>query len=487
MPGFAAPGVLFFHAHSSERDLAATLAKALLGRYRLVEPCAGAFAMSLVYRQCGHNQRYFDASDVSFFSTVLGYAITATPFEDLGAEIDGVPYQPTGNHAHDAATLILEQYRLGLEKKEGVYWTELLKSLVLRKDQHLDSLAHSIKQMTEKLRGMRYRPLCMWRHLGEVADAPRALVCVNPPSYKGGFEKFFYAGERLKWNEPEYEIFDPGTDYERLYRESRNYKALVVCLQEAEVEATKPGVFYARHVRPGANVYVWSNRPDEIKKLTGVMAVPRSMNEPEKLPYPIIRPDYEITPETTIALDRMSSANAPYYKDLWIHRIEPKFAAFNFALYLNGRLAGIAGYDARAINKIGFRHDKGRNDLILTYAVAAPHRGRLTRLVTMLALTRYAVDRFVDPWSAVRSKSIVTIEMSRYPEAKGLRGLMKLESRKEEKGRYRLVYVADIVERIPHETLQAWLRKEQEWKRSRESRRPATNSVKSGDLTSATT
>ena len=169
MSGFMSPGVLFFHAHQSERDLTATLAKALSGRYRLVEPCAGAFAMALVYRQCGHNPRYFDTSDVLFFSTVLGYAITATPFEDLGAEIDGMPFQPTGNHARDAAILLFEQQRLKLEEKQGAYWSELRKSLFLHRDQHVEHLAGSIRQLIERLRGMRYRPLCMWRHLEEVA------------------------------------------------------------------------------------------------------------------------------------------------------------------------------------------------------------------------------------------------------------------------------------------------------------------------------
>lgn len=59
--------------------------------------------------------------------------------------------------------------------------------------------------------------------------------------------------------------------------------------------------------------------------------------------------------------------------------------------------------------------------------------------------------------------------MTKYPEAKEMRGLMKLEERKKySKFGYRLTYKSDFKDRTEQETLIEWLRRENMWRKERQ-------------------
>ena len=56
------------------------------GYTRFVEPCAGAFAMSHIAAQCGYKPSEIEASDVSMFTSIMGYAITGQSLEERKSE-----------------------------------------------------------------------------------------------------------------------------------------------------------------------------------------------------------------------------------------------------------------------------------------------------------------------------------------------------------------------------------------------------------------
>ena len=75
---FAAPGALFIgQVHSDQQKFLKEIlvnAKAQ-GFTRVVEPCAGSFAMSNLAVQAGFKPEQIEASDVTLYSSVLGYGI----------------------------------------------------------------------------------------------------------------------------------------------------------------------------------------------------------------------------------------------------------------------------------------------------------------------------------------------------------------------------------------------------------------------------
>lgn len=62
----------------------------------------------------------------------------------------------------------------------------------------------------------------------------------------------------------------------------------------------------------------------------------------------------------------------------------------------------------------------------------------------------------------------MTVMITKYPESKEMRGLMKLVSKDyEPRTGYKLKYRCDLQDRTKGETLQEWLMKEERWKKQR--------------------
>ena len=93
---------------------------------------------------------------------------------------------------------------------------------------------------------------------------------------------------------------------------------------------------------------------------------------------------------------------------------------------------------------------------------------RLNRLLYMLAINKEQVWQYLDDIQKETIKGVATTMITRYPESKEMRGLMKLvNKKKDDKCGYKLQYRTDIKERNHKETLEEWLKKEEQWKKAR--------------------
>jgi hypothetical protein len=167
-------------------------------------------------------------------------------------------------------------------------------------------------------------------------------------------------------------------------------------------------------------------------------------------------------PKSKVEVRAIPQRNARYYKDLWLHRINGKDASWDFGVFVDGYLAGVGGFDAALMDyRAG---DAWQDALILFYSLGVPgHESRLTRLVMELALSREVVDTIVPIWQAVRTEQIVTINLTKYPESKQNRGILKLvEKKKDKEHGFRLTYAAPLRDRNVQETYRRWLQREQQ-------------------------
>lgn len=58
--------------------------------------------------------------------------------------------------------------------------------------------------------------------------------------------------------------------------------------------------------------------------------------------------------------------------------------------------------------------------------------------------------------------------LTKYPENKEVRGIMKLVNRQTDKNNgFKLTYEAEITDRTEEETLKEWLRRERQWQKNR--------------------
>ena len=158
------------------------------GYTRFVEPCAGTFAMSNLAIQNGYKPEQIETSDVSMMSSVMGYAITGKPLDELEIHAQGF----SDEELLDPAVALYAQMYLRTSKTAGnEYFFNLLKDLRDRREEHIEHIRQSLENIKKEMYGMTYRPLDMWDHLDEVLDDPHTLVIANPPTYFSGYRKSY--------------------------------------------------------------------------------------------------------------------------------------------------------------------------------------------------------------------------------------------------------------------------------------------------------
>lgn len=470
MAKFQDPGTFFLGTLvPAEQKFLKTLIETALknGYTKFVEPCAGAFAMSHLAVQAGFKPNQIESSDVSMFTSIMGYAITGRPLEELCLRAKGFDDDELLN---PAVALYAWKY-LNLAKNAGKdYFYNYLVDMEQRRDVHIKSIAEQLDRAKKILGGMSYRALDMWKHLDEVLDDPHALIVANPPTYLAGFEKYYDTCGNMTWKEPEYSLFDPNNGLQELMDKVRNAKCLVVCYEENSPGKTAGSPVFARYgVRNGINVYLTSNRPDEAAFLAKGKKISRP-NEQELLPLScdILPLDYEVTNSATVQILQIEQKSAQYYRKLWTHNFVGSQAPLNFAVFIDKKIAGVFGIDKAALT-MGAFGTRVSDSVFLMYGMTIPHRFfRLGRLITMLAQNKKFIERICTDLEREKARTLKTVQMTKYPEAKEMRGIMKLIKRESDsKFGYRLTYQSELKDRTERETLIEWLRREEKWRLAR--------------------
>ena len=450
------------------------------GYRRFVEPACGAFAMSHLAVQAGFLPAQIETSDVSFFSTAMGRAIMGQSLDELALEIrlghvlDGLdPLEPA------VALWAVNYIRLMRNARNPVAEAARKEALVAR-DQQVAQLQSQLSRAQEALGGMTYYAEDLTTHLARVWNDPAAVICVNPPTYTGGFEKYYDMGGLLLWQEPAYGIFDADTGLENLMQQAATARALVICYQEREGGQAlghpiymEDGIRRAKGLAQQTHMFLCANRGEEALRLAGGFGLKRRMVA-DIWPgdFTVLPPDYEPHDDARLEIMEIPNQVALYYRSIWTH----KFAVDGggntgkgVAILLDGYLAGVFGYDLSFV--VGWKAGTetiGR--LMLHYGMAVPNRGyRYNRLLTMVAMCRETINRCItDPFYASRVCALGTVQQTPHPESKEMRGLMKLDRRKPDpRYGYKLVYVADVDDESLETIVPRWLKRERSWRKAR--------------------
>jgi hypothetical protein len=130
-------------------------------------------------------------------------------------------------------------------------------------------------------------------------------------------------------------------------------------------------------------------------------------------------------------------------------------------MFIDRYVAGVFGYQL-AIGAMVLK------DILIMFGITVPMKNyRLGRLLTMIASNRQTLKALLTDYQISRLTGVQTTQLTKYPESKEMRGIMKLVSKEKGKLGYKLIYKTDIQERTKEETLNLWLKKEQIWKQER--------------------
>lgn len=476
--GFNSPNILFLNTYDAlDRRYMAEIVPKLVskGYSKYVELYAGGFAMPVVVASQGFKPEDIYCYDISLYSNILGYTFSGKDLAELEVKRDGELIPLTSeDYCENAAVLLYEQALARLEKAEDIYYFKLLLiDMRKRRKEHIDYIRQRIRRMDDMLHGLHFERLYIWDAFEKEKDSENTFIISNPPTYKGAYEKFFDTGGRITWagDSIEYEIWDGSIHCKQLIEKAEEAKPLLFLLQQANKgKAATSHPIFSRYLSLTQNVYYNSNRPEEVEEINGLKGETLKESVRLKSKYPIMPPDYAITRDSKISVFVEKTQVAEYYRRIWLHRINGKGVSFNLCVVVDGYLMGFIGLD---FNPLVRSYQDTKDFFILSYAVPAPNNVmRMARLLVHIAKSKKIINRCLVAstynqytFYLVQANRICTVEYSPYHEVKGLRGLMKIESKKRISDSVNaLTYYADLNEKDEKEILNDFITIEERYK-----------------------
>lgn len=435
---------------SPTRDYVAKEIKAS-GAKKIYMPCVGRFAALEAYTEHGGDFDNVYSSDISLFSSIIGYiADKSKNFDDLGIVIHG-DIQPRSDNPLDvgaAVMLILFKNQLSPKNKYGI---NQRRELMLNLDKHYDDMRNQLESITNNLAGINYDIVDLWDVIEEVKGDNDSLIFLNVPTYSGGYTRMFATNE-VEWNDPQIEEFKP-KEYEKMMDDLLNNECKVLAYVQKTLDNIGEGwnVVFAQPYKHGRTDYIVANFDTK-----NVYAHAKTRTNKPRI-YPIYN-DQEITPDSKISFIKTDRDTCLYYRDLFVHKLGSTQAEQYYLFLIDGRVVTAFGL---ALREVLTRKTEYLGE-VFGISKSSKRYMRLGKLF-MLCLTSGDMKKYL--LSEVRfginePKGIQTTSLTTFHEGKTDRSVMKLVFREKlNDTQYRVIYRADFREDTFEDCIIEWLDK----------------------------
>lgn len=456
------PGSFFIGGQPSDcRCFVSTILHKAKGRYkRVVEPCAGQFVVASIAKNEGYE--VIEASDITMYSGILGRVLEDKPLDDMG-----IVNLETGELETEPSKILFNIKRKELKNgSTNLYGKAVYEDFMAREEEIREELRKELESL--KMPGLTYFDMDMFDHIARVKDDPEAIVFLYPPTYTGGYEKFYKAVDELyKWNTPLYRMFSPDPGYIELMEFTKDAKCLVLMYEETEAGCSIGRPLYGRQAgREGMNLYMVSNRPDEVEELIGISCKVKDSGKMEPSKYPLIPNDYLVTKDSKVEVVKLKPENIRYYRKLFTHNFTPSQASSGFGMIVDGYMAGIFGYMDFAMS-LGASEDT----TFIGFCISAKSVNRLNKLQYMLAVQKKTLAMYHNDLQMANIKKVRTTMITKHHCVMEIRGIMKkiLEVPDKRMG-YQLLYEGAMQDKDYEQVLQEFVEKEEAWRKQRATR-----------------
>lgn len=382
----------------------------------------------------------------------MGYYLTDKNISDLGVTIRGESITP--DIYGIAETLYL--LKLGSLKPRNYYLEEIRADFERGKTRHIDKLVTDLKALKERLHGIRYEIQDMRTTIAEWKDNETTFIFIDPPLFSGMDYVKMFDSDIIQWCEPNIAQFHPKTDFEPLMAESQQAKATItVYLRENNnTDGVTNGwhSFFAHQDQKTEAEYLYVNKNSNF-----ILTKRPKPDNPQRLPYPILSDQDEITERSKISIVHINHEQAMYYRDLFVHRLGVSQAELNILFLVDEKIFSVRG--------LMYFRSSGQ-DFTVTEIFGLVHHNTRYRHLGRLAMRIVTSNEFmqaITPQNELFPKRYITsTTLSKYPVAREDKGLLELynSSYLKKINLYRLEYKTIFKDKNYKDCLIEWLNEE---------------------------
>lgn len=418
---------------------------------KIVMPCVGRFTVVENYIRRGGNKEIIETSDISLFSSMIGYLADKTKdFEELQIRMTG-DFIPATNDPIDIVATALIQLKYNQIRDNNQYNINYKKEILYNKSYYIKDMKEKLKKLLEIIGGVRYDIKDLWQVIEEVKNDKDYFLFVNPPTYKSSGYANMFPEINISWAKPNIPYFSV-EQKEELLDALFNMKGKVmmgVCDTEKGLNKYKKDwkVIVAGVRKKDKNDYFLTNYEDK-KVFTSY----KTLAKKPKI-YPIYN-EQEITRKSKIGFVPVKEETALYYRDLFIHRLGVTKAEAYYLLLVDGRVIASCGFMLGAL----FR---GKSEYIFeTFGVCinSQRYKKLMRLQQMAVTCGQFKKLLLSDYNfGVRDiKGYQMVHLSEHEYYKGT-GILTLIKKEKQKSGWKLTFCGDFREDTYKQTLARWL------------------------------
>ena len=421
------------------------------GKRKVYMPCVGRFGAAQAFVNHGGDKSEFKTSDISLFSSVLGYlADDSKSLNELNIRFHGEIIPRTDEELEIAAAVMLN-IKYAQIKANSKYGMNIRKEILRNHNEYLDGIRKRIEKFLESMSGISYDAQDLWDVIHEAKDDEDACIFLNVPTYKGGYTKMF-SDLQVTWDEPHVEEFDPKT-YENMVKELTDAKCHALVYSQKSLdkipESWQP--IFAQDYGIDRTDFVVSNRP-----LDSCYAATNTKYGKAKI-YEIYN-DEDITEDTKIEFVQVDEATCMYYRDLFVHKLGTTKAESYWLMLIDGKVNTAMGLSMRDV----FTQKSEYVGEVFGISRSSKKYKRLGKLFMMCLTSGDMKDLLTAKYNlGIRKiKGIKTSSLTTFAEGKTDRSVMKLTFREQLKnGTYRVIYQGDFRPDTFKDCVAKWLPK----------------------------
>lgn len=418
---------------------------------KAIVPCVGRFGIVETMVGAGIEPKGIETSDISIFSSLLGYYTTEQNMKDLGiqTEFEFVP-DPTDDHY---AASVLLAIKIAQTVPKTYYAAQIKKDLIVNADRHIEKLQTEIDTLKERIIGIKYEIKDMWNVFENVEDNETTLLYVNPPAYRGGYTRMFDV-EGISWNVPSTLEFDPD-DYTRMLEMLQGLNVTVVAYRYQSLDLVPERgwtPFYARKYAQFGSIrmdYLVTNKPPSFFHIERLRSpIPKNYN------YPILNPGDRITIDSKIGFVVAPKEVVLYYRDLFVHRLGATQAEKHYLAIVDGKVFGALGLMTNFL-------DRRAMGFVVEWFGITAHSNKyksLNRLFMMLITCQEFKTTHLSSSQVWDCHKLVTTCLAKGQRVKINDGILEITDKKQLKnGMWQIRYETEFYEKSYTDCVKEWL------------------------------
>lgn len=430
------------------------------GQYpKVCIPCVGTFSLVKTALDAGYKPSDIECSDISLFSTLLGYYFMDRPISEIEFTLSD-DLQPDYEALEDDVSRIAYIfYHMKILQYKEIFYEEMKREAVEMMGQDaIDQFKKKLIEMKTRYAGIKYKVEDLRNELIERKDT---ITIVNPPVITKGYAKMFDFKDKIVYNPP-FEEFVWSKEYHALYNSTRSFDCPYIWYRYKDLKDIPTDVVIFAKEYPKRFDYWIINDP----KFYTAKKVLKSM-KPKNL-HPIkgmeMFTEGDVRPEAEIKIFQITEEEALYYRELYAHKLGTTKAEVYVGLTIDGKLFGTAGFMMSEAVRL-MSNDVHESYAFSTINLKYPALGRLL----MMCLTSNDCRKFL--YSRYTKNRIYKLEnfrtvcLSKYRKVKKNNNLLEVERREKLGAFYKLHYVTPFYDRTFSDCVKIWLQEIQDGKK----------------------